>query len=49
MNAQNVKFQIQIKVPQDSCLGDCVWELEDAIKELDSYYEWEIVSVDGLY
>lgn len=49
MSNHKVKFQIEIKVPLDSDLGDCVWQLEDAIKKLDSYYDWELVSVDGFY
>lgn len=40
-----VTIQIQMEVPDDLDVNDCRWELEDAVKGIDDYYDWELTSV----
>lgn len=38
-------IQVQIEVPDDDSREDCLWQLEDAVKGIDQYYDWNITSV----
>tara|TARA_S200002703_G_scaffold5666_1_gene6451 strand:- start:676 stop:825 length:150 start_codon:yes stop_codon:yes gene_type:complete len=38
-------IQLQIEVPDDGDLSDALWELEDAVKGIDDYYDWKLTSV----
>ena len=38
-------IQIQMEVPDDDDRNDCLWQLEDAVKGIDDYYDWKLTSV----